>query len=96
MTVSISQNFIGFLLFRVGKSKKTKRKKKEDHDSLKKGKTLKKGEADQDEVSHLSPGDESCSKGMTGMNFLIQYICFCVFNCSQSSGNIYFVVIICR
>ncbi|XP_062145122.1 uncharacterized protein LOC133852392 [Alnus glutinosa] len=66
MTVSISQNFIGFLLCRVGKPKKTKRKKKEDHDSSKKGKTLKKGEADQDEVSHLSPGDESCSKGMTG------------------------------
>lgn len=50
-----------------GKSKKTKRKKKEDHDSSKKAKkSLKKGEADQDEVSNLSPGDEGCSKGMTG------------------------------
>lgn len=68
--VSFSQNFIGFLLFLVGKSKKTKRKKKEDHDSSKKAKkSLKKGEADQDEVSNLSPGDEGCSKGMTGMNF---------------------------
>ncbi|KAE8022168.1 hypothetical protein FH972_007994 [Carpinus fangiana] len=50
-----------------GKSKKTKRKKKEDHDSPKKGKkSLKKGEAYQDEVYCLSTGDEGCSKGMTG------------------------------
>ncbi|XP_062150750.1 uncharacterized protein LOC133859372 [Alnus glutinosa] len=50
-----------------GKSKKTKRKRKEDHDSSKKGKkSLKKEEADQDKVYHLSPGDEGCSQGMTG------------------------------
>jgi hypothetical protein len=67
---SISLNFTGFLLFLVGKSKKTKRKRKEDHDSSKKGKkSLKKEEADQDRVYHLSPGDEGCSQGMTGMNF---------------------------
>ncbi|XP_059450515.1 uncharacterized protein LOC132181349 [Corylus avellana] len=47
------------------KSKKTKRKNKQDHDSPKKGKkSLKKGEAYQDEVYRLSPGDEGCSKGM--------------------------------
>jgi hypothetical protein len=84
--VSISHNFIWFLIFLVGKSKKTKRKKKEDHDSPKKGKKSKKGEAYQDEVYRLSTGDEGCSKGMTGMNFWILNICFCVFNCSQSSG----------
>ena len=82
--VSISHNFIWFLIFLVGKSKKTKRKKKEDHDSPKKGKkSLKEGEAYQDEVYRLSPGDEGFSKGMTGMNFWILNICFCVFNCSQ-------------
>lgn len=68
--VSISHNFIGFLIFLVGKSKKTKRKNKQDHDSPKKGKkSLKKGEAYQDEVYRLSPGDEGCSKGMACMNF---------------------------
>lgn len=55
----------GFLcfLFLVGESKKTKRKKKEDDGSSKKGET------DQDEVCHLSCGDESCSKGVKGMNY---------------------------
>ncbi|XP_075652237.1 uncharacterized protein LOC142622606 isoform X2 [Castanea sativa] len=46
----------------TGKSepKKTKHKKKEDDGSSKKGET------DQDEVCHLSCGDESCSKGVKG------------------------------
>jgi len=43
-----------------GKSKKAKHKKKED------GGSSKKGETDQDEVCHLSCGDESCSKGVKG------------------------------
>ncbi|XP_075652236.1 uncharacterized protein LOC142622606 isoform X1 [Castanea sativa] len=43
-----------------GEPKKTKHKKKEDDGSSKKGET------DQDEVCHLSCGDESCSKGVKG------------------------------
>ncbi|GMY33387.1 stress response protein NST1 isoform X2 [Fagus crenata] len=50
-----------------GKSKKTKGKRKEDLGPSKKGKEeLKKGETDQDEVCHLSPGNEGCSNGMKG------------------------------
>lgn len=62
-------NFIGFAFFLVGKLKKTKRREKEDHGPSKKcKKSLKKGEADQDEVCHLSPVDKDCSKGMKGMD----------------------------
>jgi hypothetical protein len=59
-----------FSFFLAGKSKKTKGKRKEDLGPSKKGKEeLKKGETDQDEVCHLSPGNEGCSNGMKGMNF---------------------------
>ncbi|KAG6719373.1 hypothetical protein I3842_03G002400 [Carya illinoinensis] len=51
----------------LGKPKKAKRKEKEDHGPSKKSKkSLKKGEADRDEVCHLSPVDEDCSKAMKG------------------------------
>ncbi|GMY24489.1 stress response protein NST1 isoform X2 [Fagus crenata] len=50
-----------------GKSKKTKGKRKEDVGPSKRGRELlKTGETDQDEVRHLSPGNEGCSKGMKG------------------------------
>lgn len=62
-------NFIGFSFSLVGKPKKAKRKEKEDHGPSKKSKkSLKKGEADRDEVCHLSPVDEDCSKAMKGMD----------------------------
>ncbi|KAB1211088.1 hypothetical protein CJ030_MR6G018074 [Morella rubra] len=49
------------------KPKKTKRKKKEDRSPSEKGKkSHKKGEADQDEVCHLPPGDEDCSERRLG------------------------------
>lgn len=56
--------------FLIGKSKKTKRKKKEDRSPSEKGKkSHKKGEADQDEVCHLPPGDEDCSERRLGINY---------------------------
>lgn len=55
----------------VGKSKKLKKKKKEKkgidasmEDEKLPGKTK---EADEDEVYHISSGDEDCSKGMKSM-----------------------------
>jgi hypothetical protein len=59
-----------FSSFLLGKSKKTKGKRKEGVGPSKRGRELlKTGETDQDEVCHLSPGNEGCSKGMKGMNY---------------------------
>lgn len=60
-------------ILNVGKSKKNKRKKRREHDSLKEAEKSQKeeGGADKSEVYLISSGDEDSSKGMKSKNYSI-------------------------